>query len=129
MASLRRSIGVSPTRLHKARRFIEIGGDKFDAAQTADEALRHFRSFPVIGRFKFGTIARGAKVLRVRRSGRSASSRGRKLGVARRNGGGEGALQPRRIGRDAGELCKRLDRLMHAHAAAVERAGALRLRL
>src|SRR5580704_11901149 len=81
-------------------------------------------SSPLSVGFKFATITRGAKVLRDRRFGRCASSRCLKRRVARRDGGGKRAMQPRRIGRDAGELRKRLNRLMHAHAAAVERAGA-----
>src|SRR5271154_4785257 len=81
-------------------------------------------SSPLSVGFKSATITRGAKVLRDGRLRGCASSRGKERGVARRDGGGEGVTQPRRIGRDAGELRKHRDRLMHAHAAAVERAGA-----
>ena len=51
-----------PHRLIEARRFVEIGGDELDAAQAANETLRHIRLFPVIGWLKFATITRGAKV-------------------------------------------------------------------
>ena len=111
----------TPHRLIEARRFLEIGGDQLDAAHAANETLRHIRLISV--------IRCASSLPRSRAAPKSFASRAAKIKLASAASRAATAVAKARcsrarIGRDAGELRKRRDRLMHAHAAAVERARA-----